>query len=216
MQPVCEFIYLASQSPRRQELLKQIDVRYQLLLPDENEDMEALEVIHEGEDPISYVKRVTLLKLKSALTRHQVRQLPHAPILCADTTVALDQQILGKPENNDHACHILARLQNAVHQVHSAVAVILPQCEHNAVSENDPFMSLRVSTSNVHVAAMTKAQIMHYVQSGESMDKAGAYAIQGRMATYIERIEGSYSGIVGLPLFETAQLLQWAQVKQST
>lgn len=216
MQPLYEFIYLASQSPRRQELLKQIDVDYELLLPDEHEDVEILEAVHDGEDPVTYVQRVTLLKLKASLARHQVRQLSAAPILCSDTTVALGHKIIGKPENENHACSILMMLQNEVHQVYSAVAIALPQHKQINALKNEPMIEMRLSTSHVHMAAMSQEEIMHYVQSGESMGKAGAYAIQGRMAAFIERVEGSYSGIMGLPLFETAQLLQWARIKQST
>lgn len=217
MQPLNEFIYLASQSPRRQELLKQIGVDYELLLPDEHENVEILEAVHDGEDPVSYVQRVTLLKLKASLARHEVRQLSAAPILCSDTTVALGSKIIGKPENEKHACSILMMLQNEVHQVYSAVAVALPKTKSKQTSniESEPTINIRLNISNVHMAAMTEEQVRNYVQTGESMGKAGAYAIQGHMAAHIKYIEGSYSGIMGLPLFETAQLLQWARVKQS-
>ncbi|WP_239441981.1 Maf family protein [Saezia sanguinis] len=202
-----DFIYLASQSPRRRELLGQIGVRYEMLLPDAQEDAESLEAIEPQEAPAVYVQRVTRAKLQAAVLRHKRHGLPAAPVLCADTTVALGATIYGKPENEADACRILSELQNGMHQVLTAVAVALPGQEGKVWQ--------RLSTSHVRLAAMSAQEIERYVLSGESMGKAGAYAIQGRMAAFVSHIEGSYSGIMGLPLYETAQLLSAAGVKHS-
>ncbi|CAK7024408.1 MAG: dTTP/UTP pyrophosphatase [Saezia sanguinis] len=202
-----DFIYLASQSPRRRELLGQIGVLYEMLLPDAQEDAESLEAIEPLEAPAVYVQRVTRAKLQAAVQRHKRHGLPAAPVLCADTTVALGATIYGKPENEADACRILSELQNGVHQVLTAVAVAIPGQENKVWQ--------RLSTSHVRLAAMSAQEIERYVRSGESMGKAGAYAIQGRMAAFVSHIEGSYSGIMGLPLYETAQLLGAAGVKHS-
>lgn len=200
-----DFIYLASQSPRRRELLEQIDVRYELLLPEAGDDTESLELVLEKEPPQEYVQRVTLAKLKAALVRHGKQGLPQAPILCSDTTVALGDKILGKPENEAHACEMLALLQNGRHHVYSAVVIALPQMDEIAPC-------LQLSASEVTLLPMSSKEIAEYVASGECMGKAGAYAIQGRMAAYVKHIAGSYSGIMGLPLCETAQLLKYFRV----
>ncbi|MGL4667086.1 MAG: Maf family protein [Saezia sp.] len=199
--PSHDFLYLASQSPRRRELLAQIGVRYELLLPKEGDDTEGLEAVWEHEPPKDYVQRVTLAKLGAAFVRHAELQLPQAPILCSDTTVALGNMILGKPQSAEHACEMLGMLQNGKHHVYSAVVVAMPQTK-----ELIPY--LRLSVSEVTMLPMTAHDIEGYVASGECMGKAGAYAIQGRMAAYIGHIAGSYSGIMGLPLCETAQLLK--------
>lgn len=192
-----EFIYLASQSPRRSQLLEQLGVRHELLLPDVSEDTEALEAVLPGEAPRTYVQRVTALKLAAALARRQQRQLPDAPVLCADTTVALERTIFGKPNNAADAKRMLHTLSNHEHRVITAVALGYQGRQWSACS-----------VSRVRFAAMDDAAIDAYVASGEPMGKAGAYAVQGRAAAYIARISGSYSGIMGLPLFETAQLLR--------
>lgn len=192
-----EFIYLASQSPRRSQLLEQLGVRHELLLPDVSEDTEALEAVLPGETPRTYVQRVTALKLAAALARRQQRQLPDAPVLCADTTVALERTIFGKPNNAADAKRMLHTLSNHEHRVITAVALGYQGRQWSACS-----------VSRVRFAAMDDAAIDAYVASGEPMGKAGAYAVQGRAAAYIARISGSYSGIMGLPLFETAQLLR--------
>jgi septum formation protein len=196
------FIYLASQSPRRAQLLEQLGVRFEKLLPDPSEDAEALEAVHGAEAPASYVRRVTRLKLQAAQARLQRLGLPGAPILCSDTTVALGRQILGKPENAAHARRMLAQLTGQTHRVLTAVA--LGQGEQRWEV---------LSVSSVRFAPMSAAQIRAYVASGEPMGKAGAYAVQGRAAMYIEHISGSYSGIMGLPLRETALLLAQAGLK---
>lgn len=197
-----DFIYLASQSPRRRELLDQIGVRYELLLPAPHEDAELLEAVLPHEAPANYVQRVTLAKLKAAVHRLHHKQLPIAPILCADTTVALGSQIYGKPQDQAHACQMLSELQGHVHQVLTAVAVTVPTSSGEI--ENQRCM---LSTSDVSLAHMSFDMIKKYADTGEPLGKAGAYAIQGRMAAFIEHIQGSYSGIMGLPLYETALLL---------
>ena len=191
------FIYLASQSPRRSQLLEQLGVAHQLLLPGTDEDSEALEVVLAGELPRDYVQRVTALKLHAALARLQRRGLPNAPVLCADTTVALGREILGKPKNQADALRILRSLSGQTHRVLTAVAAAKG---HQRVSE--------MSVSRVTFAPMSTAELKAYVATGEPMGKAGAYGVQGRAALYISDIKGSYSGIMGLPIFETAQILQ--------
>ena len=191
------FIYLASQSPRRSQLLTQIGVAHELLLPDPAEDAESLEALRGREAPGRYVARVTGLKLDAAVARLQRLGLPAAPVLCADTTVALGREILGKPADEADARRILQQLSDQTHRVLTAVAVQSGRKRVAAVSE-----------SWVRFVAMTPAQIKAYVASGEPMGKAGAYGVQGRAASHIEQIRGSYSGIMGLPLFETATLLR--------
>lgn len=194
---VNDFIYLASQSPRRRQLLEQIGVQHRLLLPDPQEDAEALEWVKPGEAPARYVQRVTGLKLDAALARLKASGLQAAPVLCADTTVALGRTILGKPDNDAQAYAMLSRLSGQTHRVLTAVAV---QKAHQRLSV--------LSESWVRFAPMSPAQIRAYVASAEPMNKAGAYGIQGKAAAYIEHIRGSYSGIMGLPLFQTAELLR--------
>lgn len=192
-----DFIYLASQSPRRSQLLTQIGIEHQLLLPEPHEDAEALEAVKPGEAPSRYVQRVTALKLDAAVARLQALGLPAAPVLCADTTVALGREILGKPADAAEARLMLARLAGQTHRVLTAVAVQKGRKRMTALS-----------VSWVGFARMSPAQIRAYVDTGEPMGKAGAYGVQGRAAAHIEHIRGSYSGIMGLPLFETAQLLR--------
>ena len=190
-------IYLASQSPRRRQLLDQIGVRHELLLPRPDEDAEALEAERLAELPAAYVERVTRAKLHAARARLAASGLPDAPILCADTTVALGRRILGKPRDAADAAATLRLLSGATHRVITAVAVRWGRREQ-----------LEVSTSHVRFAALPARVIEAYVASGEPFGKAGAYAIQSALAGWIAHIDGSYSGIMGLPLFETAQLLQ--------
>jgi septum formation protein len=199
---VSEFVYLASQSPRRRQLLEQIGVRYELLLPDEHEDSEALEEVHAGEAPAAYVRRVTGLKLDAALARMKRRALPVAPVLCSDTTVALGRTIYGKPVDARDAARMLRELAGHTHRVLTAVAVQSGRKRVEALSD-----------SRVTFAAMRSADIAAYVASGEPTGKAGAYAVQGRAAVHIARIAGSYTGIMGLPLHETAQLLRAVGVR---
>ena len=199
-----EFIYLASQSPRRRQLLEQIGVRHELLLPDADEDAESLEDALPNEAPSAYVRRVTALKLDAAVARMKRRGLPPAPVLCSDTTVALGRTIHGKPVDEADARRMLACLSGTTHRVMTAIAL---------QAGRRRFASL--SDSRVTFADLSAAQIRSYVASGEPMGKAGAYAIQGRAATFISRISGSYSGIMGLPMFETAALLREAGVRIS-
>ncbi|MBD3893665.1 Maf family protein [Hydrogenophaga sp.] len=201
-----KMIYLASQSPRRQQLLEQWGLPYQLLLPDAQEDVEALEALQAGESAAAYVQRVTRLKLQAALARQQRRALAPAPVLCADTTVALGRRILGKPQDAAQARQMLTDLAGQRHRVLTAVALGLP-----ATQPAQTWAALSVSW--VRFAPLTPCQIECYVQSGEPMGKAGAYAIQGRAAVWISHISGSYSGIMGLPAHETAQLLRAAGLR---
>jgi len=191
------FVYLASQSPRRRQLLAQLGVACELLLPDASEDAESLEQVLPGEAPRPYVQRVTQLKLDAALARLRARGWPPAPVLCSDTTVALGREILGKPESPAQARAMLQQLSGQTHRVLTAVTVGTPRRREAALS-----------VSTVRFDSWTPAQIRRYVASGEPMGKAGAYAIQGRASAYIADMRGSYSGIMGLPLFHTAQLLR--------
>ncbi len=196
------FVYLASQSPRRRQLLEQLGVRYELLLPDENEDAEALEVVLKNEAPTAYVERVANLKLDAAVARLKARRLKPAPILCSDTTVALGRTIYGKPEDAQDAKRMLKELSGHTHRVLTAVAVQSGRKRFDALS-----------TSKVTFEDMTSQQITAYVATGEPLGKAGAYAVQGRAALHITSISGSYSGIMGLPIRETALLLAAAGLK---
>jgi septum formation protein len=198
---VSDFIYLASQSPRRRQLLEQLGVRHELLLPDGDEDAEALEAVRPGEAPARYVRRVTALKLDAAVVRMKKRGLPPAPVLCSDTTVALGRTIYGKPEDERDAARMLRELSGGTHRVLTAVAI---QSGRKRVET--------LSDSRVTFARLTTAQVKDYVATGEPMGKAGAYAIQGRAAAHVTRICGSYSWIMGLPMHETAQLLRSLRV----
>lgn len=202
---VAPMVYLASQSPRRLQLLTQWGVTCELLLPDASEDAEALEAVRPGEAPRRYVQRVTHLKLLAALQRLQTRGLPPAPVLCADTTVALDSTILGKPATADEARRMLAQLSGRTHRVFTAVAVgVVQKREHKSV------LFSAVSASKVTFSELSADVIDRYVATGEPMGKAGAYGIQGLAALWTSRIDGSYSGIMGLPAFETANVLRQA------
>ena len=198
------FVYLASQSPRRRQLLDQLGVRHELLLAAPDEDAEALEDHIPGETPAAYCERVTQLKLDAAVARLRRRGLPPAPVLCADTTVALGRRIFGKPADAADAHATLARLSDRTHRVMTAVAL---------ASAGGRARTRALSVSTVRFAALPDAVIAAYVASGEPFGKAGAYAIQSRIAAWIERIAGSYSGIMGLPLHETARLLLDAGVQ---
>ena len=190
-------IYLASQSPRRQSLLSQMGQGFVLLLPDPSEDVESLESTQARESPLDYVQRVTALKLRAALNRWRLRGLSLAPILCADTTVALGSDILGKPQDRQHAQDMLRALSGKTHAVYTAIAAGTPFEERHAIS-----------VSQVRFATWSDAELNGYLDTGEWDGKAGAYAIQGRAAAHIAHIEGSYSGIMGLPVYETTELLK--------
>ena len=208
MQTVHDFIWLASQSPRRQALLAQIGVTLQLLLPGDDEDAEALEVVQPGELPLAYVQRVTRAKLQAAVARHRRRGLPPAPILCADTTVALGRRILGKPADAQDAAATLAALSGRTHRVLTSVAVASAQGLAGRAR-----IEQATQVSRVRFAVLSPALVQAYIASGEPFGKAGSYAIQGALAAHIAHIEGSHSGIMGLPLFETAHLLRRASVR---
>lgn len=192
-------IYLASQSPRRRELLQQIGVGFVPLLlrsaPGRPADVD--ETPHPGEDAADYVRRVCRDKARHGVLAMQRRGLSPHPVLAADTTVTLEGHILGKPADRDEAIAMLGRLSGREHQVLTAVAVAQGDgCE------------LRLSVTEVTFVELNEARIRRYVLGGESQDKAGAYGIQGQAGAFVARIEGSYSGVVGLPLCETAELLR--------
>ena len=210
MQTVHDFIWLASQSPRRQALLAQIGVTPQLLLPGDDEDAEALEVVQPGELPLAYVQRVTRAKLQAAVARHRRRGLPPAPILCADTTVALGRRILGKPADAQDVAATLAALSGRTHRVLTSVAVAAAKGLAGRVR-----IEQATQVSRVRFAALSPALVQAYIASGEPFGKAGSYAIQGALAAHIAHIDGSHSGIMGLPLFETAHLLRRAGVRMA-
>jgi septum formation protein len=195
---------LASQSPRRLELLRQLlgpdgdphAIPIQQIAPAEGPQAEALEAVRPSEAPDAYVQRVTLAKLVSARHRCQALGFSGTTVLCADTTVAVGRRILGKPVDDEETRTMLRRLSGRSHRVYTAVAVAQGLRQ-----------GIVLSTTRVWVEPLSDAQIDRYVASGESTGKAGAYAIQGRFAAHVQRIEGSYSGVMGLPLHETARLL---------
>ncbi len=192
-------IYLASNSPRRRELLQQIRVSYAVLAfrGPARHDQDICEDTLPGEDAMSYVKRVALLKAEGGVRRIAWRGLPRRLLLAADTTLELDGEVIGKPRDGDHAIQILRELSARTHQVLTSVVL----------TDGERYLQ-RLSTNQVRFRPLKDAEIRQYVASGEAMDKAGAYGIQGRAAMFIEEIRGSYTGIMGLPLFETAALLQ--------
>jgi len=193
-------IYLASRSPRRRELLAQIGVKFEPLLFREGprQDADTDEAVRPGEQPDDYVRRVTQLKSEAAWQRVVMRRgLQRKPVLAADTTVAIGGEILGKPLDRADAERILKTLSGTQHRVLTAVALQFESRFEVAVSE-----------SLVTFTPLDAERIAAYVQSGEPFDKAGAYAIQGRAAAFVERLEGSYTGVMGLPLFETSNLLR--------
>ena len=189
-------IYLASQSPRRQALLGQMGQHFELLLPDPSEDVESLEATQAGESPRDYVQRVTALKLASALNRWRLRGLSLAPILCADTTVALGDAILGKPQNRQHARDMLSALGGKTHVVFTAIAAGTPTEMRHALS-----------VSKVRFAAWSPGEIEAYLDSGEWDGKAGAYAIQGQGGVLVDKVVGSLTTVIGLPIEGLAEAL---------
>lgn len=192
-------IYLASRSPRRRDLLTQIGVRYHLLLFRERPD--APQEINEdplaGESPDTYVERLARIKVEAGWKRMQQRNLPAAPVLSADTTVALGGRIFGKPADRKEAGEMLAALSGKGHEVLTAVAIKWDGALHSALSR-----------SEVRFKDLSEAEIREYVATGEADDKAGAYGIQGRAGRFVIELRGSYSGVMGLPLYETGQLLE--------
>ena len=192
-------IYLASRSPRRRELLKQIGVPFELLLlrEDLRRGADVDETPLPDESAGIYVLRIARAKAEMAVRQIAYRALPQKPVLAADTTVVFDGEIIGKPDDGDHAARILRALSGREHQVLTAVAVALREQ-----------IETQISVSSVWFREIPEAEIRRYCASGEPLDKAGAYAIQGRAGAFVTRIAGSYSGIMGLPLAETAELLQ--------
>ena len=191
-------LYLASQSPRRRELLKQLNVNFDMLPLRAAAGRADVEEIPLPEEAASvFVERMAKEKARCGWKRVQERGLPRQPVLGADTDVELDGVILGKPTGRRQAEEILNRLSGRDHWVHTAVAVMFNER-----------LEFRLSSSKVVFAPLRAADISAYLDSGEALDKAGAYAIQGRAGRFVQRIEGSYSGIMGLPLYETAELLR--------
>lgn len=197
-----QFIYLASSSPRRAQLLEQLGVKFQMLLADRNENVETLEDPRSKELPADYVRRVAKLKLEAARRRMHKRHLKEAPILAADTTVALGRRILGKPANPADAREMLLALAGRTHRVLTAVAV-----------SAGPHSLLSMSVTKLQFSRFSALAIDSYVESGEPRGKAGAYAIQGKAGSWVKHMEGSYTGVVGLPLHETAVLLRQAGIR---
>ena len=191
-------IYLASRSARRRDLLKQMGVNFEMLLLREGagRDADFDETQIENESPRDYVIRVARLKAEAGWLRLEQRRLMRHPVLAGDTTVALNNIILAKPKDREEAGAMLKKLSGTEHQVFTAVAVKF----HDALQE-------ALSVTEVRMRALTDDEIRRYVASGDAMDKAGAYGIQGKASMFIESINGSYSGVVGLPMFETSQLL---------
>ena len=191
-------IYLASRSPRRRELLKQIGIAFELLMlrEDPRRDVDVDEALAPGESPADYVRRVARAKAEAGWRRIASRRLLPHPVLAADTTVVLDGGIIGKPADARDAQLSLQRLSGKTHHVLTAIAVARRERVETVLS-----------TSTVEFRELDADEIRRYVASSEALDKAGAYAIQGRAAVFVRAISGSYSGIMGLPLFETAELL---------
>ena len=189
-------VYLASQSPRRAQLLKLVGIPFEVYLPEDNEAAEALEVELSNESPLDYVQRVAILKAEFAARSMAHQGMETRPILCADTTVAVDQHILAKPTDAADAARMLRMLSGRTHQVHTAVAVMLDDVLHQVCV-----------TSDVTFKLLTDAEIEAYIASGEPFGKAGAYAIQGYASVFVSHLSGSYSAVMGLPVFEVAQML---------
>lgn len=198
-------VWLASKSPRRRELLQTLGVQVEVFLAQTGDAAEALEAPLPGEHPLNYVQRITELKLNTALQamRHQGLQ---GVVLAADTTVALGDTILGKPTDAEEARHMLKSLSGQTHHVHTGVAVGRLQNQGHVRA---------VQSSLVTVSELPDAFIEAYIASGEPFDKAGGYGIQGVFGQYVAHISGSHSGIMGLPLFETSQLLRALQTAET-
>jgi len=203
MKPIDNKIYLASKSPRRRELLRQIGVDFELLLLRDAAPRgpEVSEEVMPGEAAEVYVARVTREKAEFASKVMFMRRLPQRTILTADTTVVLDGQILGKPADAAQAKYMLRMLSGRTHQVLTSIVV-----------KNEDILLQETQASAVTIAELSDATIDAYCASPEPYDKAGGYGIQGLAAAFIERMHGSYSGIMGLPLFETARLLRQAGI----
>jgi septum formation protein len=192
-------IYLASQSPRRRELLKQIGIRYEILLlrSDPRRKVCVDETPHDGELPVDYVQRVCRDKARTGWETLSLRNLPLLPVLAADTTVTLDGIIIGKPDGNEHAAGILRMLSGRQHQVLTAVAMVFGER-----------LEMRLSTTTITFDTLSEERISRYLLTNEAHDKAGAYGIQGHAGAFVKHIDGSYTGVMGLPLYETVELLK--------
>jgi nucleoside triphosphate pyrophosphatase len=192
-------IYLASRSLRRRELLKQIGVKYNILLMREtlSRPFDIDETPLPDESPTDYVYRIVNTKAEEGWSRLIQRRLPLQPVLVADTVVTIDGCILGKPQDSEQAEEMLMALSGRTHQVMTAIGVVVRDK-----------IQVRLSTTDVRFREIGKREIRHCINSGEIFDKAGAYAIQGMAGAFIVEISGSYSGVMGLPLFETAQLIE--------
>ena len=203
MPQAADRIYLASQSPRRRELLKQIGVSFDVLVLRTSLGREDVrEIPLDGEAPEAFALRMAEEKSEKGAQAAALRQLIARPVLGADTVVDLDGDIIGKPRDLAQAGEILQRLSGRTHWVHTGVAI-----------SDGGRLESRLCSSKVQFAPLTSAAIARYLDSGEALDKAGAYGIQGRAGAFVSRIEGSYTGIMGLPLFETAELLNWARIR---
>ncbi len=204
-----DLIYLASRSPRRRELLRQIGVRHEVLLlrAQSPRQPDVDETPHAGESPAGYAARVATEKARVGAQVVAMRGLPLRPVLAADTVVSIDGHILGKPADRDEAAAFLRRLAGRTHEVRTFVALA-----HGPAAQ--PQLATAESVSAVRFAPLDERQIARYCASGEPYDKAGGYAIQGLAASFIAHLEGSYSGVMGLPLFETAQLLRQAGIAE--
>ncbi|MEQ9108573.1 MAG: Maf family protein [Limnobacter sp.] len=198
-------VWLASRSPRRLELLQTLGLDVKVFLAQNSPEAEALEAPLENEDPLLYVQRVTQLKLDTAIQAMRSQQLSGL-VLAADTTVALHGAILGKPQNATEALQMLQRLSNTTHEVHTAVAGTWLNMNGSTNATKNT-----VQTSHVEFAILPDHFIQAYIACGEPFDKAGAYGIQGIAGQYVRHISGSHSGIMGLPLFETSELMRHIQ-----
>jgi septum formation protein len=192
-------LYLASKSPRRRELLTQLGIAHEVLVPPPSDGPDEPQL--DGESAADYVRRTARDKAQQGAALRAERGLPAKPILAADTTVILDGQVLGKPVDRDDAIRILSLLSGRRHEVHTAVALI-----------HDGHLHEDVSITQVHFRVLTADDIARYCASGEPYDKAGAYGIQGLAGVFVSRIDGSFTGVMGLPLFETARLLAHAGI----
>jgi septum formation protein len=192
-------IYLASRSPRRRELLKQIGVTFELLLVrgDPARGADVNEAVLPGELPRDYVTRMASVKAETGWIQVAKRRMREYPVLAGDTVISLDNAIVGKPSSREHAAEILQKLSGKTHEVLSSVAL-----------SRDQITEVLLSVTEVKFRELQEPEIKRYIASGEGLDKAGAYGIQGKAAVFIAGISGSYSGVMGLPLFETAQLLR--------
>ena len=192
-------LYLASRSPRRRELLHQIGIDFDTVVFRDGmrADLETDETPLVNEDPVLYVERIARAKALHGLKIVEERRLPMRPVLSADTTLEFEGEIIGKPSDMADATRILKRLSGQTHRVLTGVAI-------NHLGH----IEYLLSTSEVRFRVIDDEEIRHYVMSGEPMDKAGAYGIQGRAGVFVAHLAGSYTGVMGLPVCETGELLK--------